>query len=201
MKESPDVVIIATGAQSLRLSISGRSGVTVQEALSGELDAARRVLILDREGFMRPWVVADRLSALGAEITFVTPFLRLSPHVEGWVLDELLRTVGSYTVEGLDRSYRNPAHPTPRIPIRFMPGFDVGSWREEGVIVRDVQRGAEDVLPGIDAVVAAVGSSPINDLADELRNLGPEVFVIGDAVSPATVENATYQGARLGRIL
>jgi len=200
LAEDPDAVIIATGSTPNRFCTGSRTTTTVHEAIEGALDHAKRVLILDREGFMRPWVVADRLTALGIEVIFVTPLLKLSPQAEGWTLDELLRTVGGYTVEGKDASVPNPAHPEKRPPMTFHVGFEVGAWTEDNtVILRDVQRGTEITVSDIDGIVAAVGSSPVNDLADNLRGKVAELHVIGDAVAPASVENATYQGARLGR--
>lgn len=199
LDEQPDAVIVATGSTSDRLVLNHVRTSTVHEALSGALDNARRVVIVDREGFMRPWVVADRLSSAGAEVIFVTPLLRLSPSVEGWVLDELLRRVGGYTVPGLDRSA--PIARTAR-PIRFLPGHDIGSWTPSGdAILRDVQRGDELIISSIDAVVGCIGSSPVNALSLALRDQVPELHVIGDAVFPTTVESATYQGARLGRMI
>jgi 2,4-dienoyl-CoA reductase-like NADH-dependent reductase (Old Yellow Enzyme family) len=195
----PDAVVVATGSVPNRLNVDGIETSTAHEALTGSFDEARRVVIVDREGFMRPWVVADRLSAAGAEVIFVTPLLRLSPSVEGWVLDELLRRVGGYTVAGLDRST-----PTPRAspPIQFLPGHDIAGWTPgREAILRDVQRGDETVIAAVDAVVGCVGSSPVTALALALRGQVAELHVIGDAVSPSTVENATYQGARLGRII
>ena len=197
----PDAVVIATGSRPIRLDVEGGATATVHEALAGELDSANRVVILDREGFMRPWVVADRLSSLGVEVVFVTPLLRLSPHIEGWVLDELLRTVAGYTVAGLDCSARNPSHASLRPPIRFMPGFDLGACAGGNIILRDVQRGDEVVVDDVDALVGAIGSTPVNYLTEQLRACVAEIHVIGDAVSPATVENATFQGARLARMI
>ena len=53
----------------------------------------------------------------------------------------------------------------------------------------------------IDCIVGAVGSRAVNDLATPLRKAGLEVHVIGDANIPQTVQDATYQGARIGRLL
>ncbi|MBC8066029.1 MAG: FAD-dependent oxidoreductase, partial [Chlorobia bacterium] len=181
--ESPDAVIVATGSKPLRLLSAGINHeiLTVHEALAGQIDREKSVVILDREGFMRPIVVADRLSALGAKVHFVTPFPRLSPSAEGWTMDELVRQFKSRGME-------------------FHVGCDLAEWHCDGsVVLRDVMRADKILVPNVGAVVAAIGSSPVNDLAIELRGKVPELHVIGDANNPATVEFAAYQGMRIGR--
>ncbi len=175
----PDAVIVATGSRPDRLYVHGKEALTVHEALDGAADSAKTVLVLDREGFMRPIVVADRLSGLGAKVHFVTPFPSLSPQAELWTRDELYRR---FLHRGME----------------FYPGHDIAYWNDEAVI-RDVQRGTETSLGPIDAVVGAAGSIAVDVLAVALRDLVTEVHVIGDANKPATVEAATYQGMRLGR--
>jgi hypothetical protein len=84
--------------------------------------------------------------------------------------------------------------------VRFSAGEEIANWDRDGDLrLRATQTGEERVLEGIDAVVAAIGSAPVNGLARELRGRVPEVHVIGDANLPQTVEAATYQGARIGR--
>jgi 2,4-dienoyl-CoA reductase-like NADH-dependent reductase (Old Yellow Enzyme family)/thioredoxin reductase len=179
----PDFVIVATGSKPSRLTAGmAHTAVTVHEALSGLIDHSKRVVILDREGFMRPIVVADRLASLGAEVHFVTPFTTIWPQVEHWTGDEFLRRF-------LDQG------------VKFYPGSDIGQWTSAGdVVIRDVQRGSEIVLDSVDNLVGAIGSNSENWLADELRGK-VDLRVIGDANVPGTVENATYQGALIGREL
>ena len=54
---------------------------------------------------------------------------------------------------------------------------------------------------GIDLVVGLAGSISVSSLAGELRGAVERLHVIGDAQSPRTVEEATLEGARLGRVL
>ncbi|HMP40588.1 MAG TPA: FAD-dependent oxidoreductase, partial [Roseiflexaceae bacterium] len=73
LAEAPDVVVIATGSQPLRMALPGGAPVfTVHEALEGAADTAAKVVIFDREGFSRPFVVADALSARGIQVAFLT---------------------------------------------------------------------------------------------------------------------------------
>ena len=76
----------------------------------------------------------------------------------------------------------------------------VGWMDARRLVVRDVQTSTEQIVE-TDALVATVGSTSESGLADALRGRVPEVYVIGDANQPQTVEAATYQGARVGRAL
>lgn len=182
----PDVVVIATGSAPLRAEIPGNRGevriFTVHEVVAGLADAASHVVLLDREGFYRPLVAADYLSARGAQVEFVTPLKQICPIVEGMMLDEMLEHLG-------------------RRGVRFWPGQEVVEWTDGTVRLRDVQTAEEQVIADIDTLVGTVGSKSVNALALALRGRVPELHVIGDANTPQTCEQATYQGARLGRAL
>ena len=157
--------------------------LTVHEVIAGAADNAKRAIILDREGFFRPLVAADYLSSRDVAVEFVTPLLQVSPAVEGMMLEEMLE---HFRARG----------------VRFWPGHEVAAWAADGpVILRNVQTGEEQEIPAIDTVVGAVGSKPVNELAAQLRGRIAELHVIGDANLPQTCEQATYQGARIGRLL
>jgi hypothetical protein len=85
--------------------------------------------------------------------------------------------------------------------VRFEAGVAPVSWAGAGrLVVRDVQTGEEHIVEA-DTLVATVGSVSEDSLAEALRGRVPELHVIGDANQPQTVEAATYQGARVGRLL
>ncbi len=178
----PDVVIVATGSQPSRLQIAGgKPAFTLHEALAGAADACRRVVVLDREGFNRPIVATDYLTAKGIKTYVVTSLLSFSPQAEGMVVDEMFTRAKALGAE-------------------YLAGYDIAGWDSEGVLrLRSVQTAEECVLTEIDAVVGAIGSTAVNALAQELRPHVPELYVIGDANTPQTVEHATYQGAKIGR--
>ena len=180
----PDAVVIATGSRPNHLELpGGPRAYTPNEVIAGAANEAQHVVILDREGFNRAFVAADYLSARDVQVDFVTPFLRVGPSVEEMSLDEM---VAQFTMRGM----------------RFCPGEDLVEWDgERRVRLRSVQTAEERLLDDVDAVVAAVGSVAVSDLAHALRGSVPELYVIGDANTPQTVELATYQGARVGREL
>jgi pyruvate/2-oxoglutarate dehydrogenase complex dihydrolipoamide dehydrogenase (E3) component len=180
----PEVVLVATGSRPRRLEIpGGAASLSVHEAVSGAADAFKRVLVFDREGFSRPLVAADYLSSRGIQVDLVSSQLDIG---SGLPEDSLEEIFGQLKARG----------------VRFWPGFEMAGWQAGGRIqVRDVQTGEEKIFEQVEAVVATVGSDPVNALARELEGKVPELHVIGDANLPQNLEIAVYQGALIGRKL
>jgi 2,4-dienoyl-CoA reductase-like NADH-dependent reductase (Old Yellow Enzyme family)/thioredoxin reductase len=184
LAHAPDAVVIATGSTPNRLELpDGPAALTVHEVIVGAADMARRVVLFDREGFSRPLVAADYLSARGIEVDFVTSLLQVCPAVEGHMLDEMIQQLRARGV-------------------RFWSGLNLVRWvREDCLLARDVQTAEEQLFDDVTKVVATIGSTSNTGLADALRAHGLELYVIGDANIPQTVEQATYQGGLIGRKL
>jgi hypothetical protein len=86
--------------------------------------------------------------------------------------------------------------------VRFWPGQEIAGWDDAARLrLRDTQTAEERVLEAVDAVVGTVGSKSVAPLVPALRASVPELYVIGDANVPQTVQQATYQGGRIGRLL
>lgn len=181
---NPDAVVIATGSRPNRLEVpGGPKALTVHEVIAGAAEGARHAVIFDREGFNRPLVAADYLSSRGVEIDFVTPLPQVCGVVEGMMFEEMLDHLQQRGV-------------------RFLPGLDLVGWEDGRALrLRSVDTAEEQVLDRVDIVIGTVGSTPVNGLSYALRSMVPELYVIGDANVPQTVEAATYQGARIGRLL
>ena len=75
------------------------------------------------------------------------------------------------------------------IPYARLFGADAGTAYLEHTVTS-----APIVCEGVDTVVLAQGHQPDNQLAGELSAIGPEVTVIGDALSPRTAEEAVLEG-------
>ena len=63
------------------------------------------------------------------------------------------------------------------------------------------KEGNLETLTGIDMVVSAWITAPVNRLAEEIALDGSvaEVYTIGDAVRPRDASDAIYEGAIIGR--
>jgi NADPH-dependent 2,4-dienoyl-CoA reductase/sulfur reductase-like enzyme len=184
LREQPDAVIVATGSRAVRLELSGGpDALTVHAALAGAATHAKKVVVFDREGHSRPFVAADALSAAGATVEFLTALPEVGPLLDQHMRDEFIQQLRGRGV-------------------RFTAGVAPIGWLGEGqLLVRDLGTAEEHVIAEVDAVIATIGSISIDGLAAELRAQVPELYVIGDANQPQTVEQATYQGARIGRKL
>ncbi|MBB6053391.1 FAD-dependent oxidoreductase [Armatimonas rosea] len=170
----PDCVIVATGSRPVRFPET----LTVHEALQGAVGSAKRVLIFDREGSNRALTACDALSAQGKEVVFVTALPALRGTGDTMLLDEFLQ------------HFRQRG-------VTFHPGYEL--VEQCPITLRHVDTAEELVLDGIEAIVATIGSTPESSLTHALRESGVELYTIGDANLPQTVEAATYQGARIGR--
>jgi hypothetical protein len=53
----------------------------------------------------------------------------------------------------------------------------------------------------VDAVVLATMRKPDDELGDSLEGIVPYVYVIGDALAPRTLKEATYEGQRFARVI
>jgi len=180
---APEAVVVATGSVPRRVEVAGGGRVwTVHEAVTHDLDGNKRGGVVDGHGAMEALAAADRLSADGVRVDFVTPFRDIAPGVESMTLTEMLRRVSTRS-------------------ISFSEGDDVVFWDGREALIRNTYTGVERSVDGLDAVVIAAGADPVNDLALALRGRVPELHTIGDANQPRTIEEATVQGGSVGRIL
>ncbi len=184
LAEHPDVVIVATGSQPMIMEISGGpAALTVQAIVAGAADTMQRVVVFDREGLGRAFVAADYLSAKGVEVLFLTSLSSVGPSLDTHMRDEFIQQLQARSVT-------------------FDAGVAPVAWIGTGqLLIRDIPTAVERVIDHVDAVVAAIGSTSVQELAHALRGQVAELHVIGDANHPQTVEHATYQGARVGRMV
>jgi 2,4-dienoyl-CoA reductase (NADPH2) len=62
-----------------------------------------------------------------------------------------------------------------------------------------VRNGQEETISGRDNIVLALGTKPVNGLAEQLKGKVAEIHVIGDAKEPRKAVNAIYEGAEVAR--
>lgn len=144
-----------------------------------------RAVVVDREGHMRAFVVADFLNDRGVDVEFLTPYAEPGPSLDHMNQGELCERLAARGV-------------------RFHPGQDVLWWQDaRTLVVHDVYANDRRLIPDVDLLAIAAGSDPLTGIASAVAAQAPqlELHVIGDACSPRTVEEATYQGARIGRLL
>jgi len=57
----------------------------------------------------------------------------------------------------------------------------------------------EKVTINADAIVLALGSAPVNKLAESLKRENIEFYCIGDCKDPKNIRQAIYEGSLVGR--
>lgn len=196
-----DEIVCATGSVWDRSGLSGgradRAGIpgagdervldvatAVRTALDDPAALGRMVVILDDCGAYLPLGLAEVLGNAGADVEVISRFAVIGQHLVEtlelpWVLPRLADAGVTLT----------PNHFVEEIRGRQVEVYT--TWNRRTRLVDDV-----------DTVVLAMMRNPRDELYGELVASGQDsVHRIGDAVSPRTTSDATYEGEKLGREL
>ena len=173
---NPEAVILAAGGEKIVPDIPGIDLPHVADAwqiLIGEAASKKHALVIG--GGLIGMETADFLSQKGTQVTLVevlkrSPVLKMTSH--GYMLHTRLREAGCKLL------------------------FDTGVKRIEPSSVTLFRQGTEEVLSPVDQVVVAVGLKPLTRLKKFLEEKGIRHFVVGDAVLPRRIIEATEEGAK-----
>ena len=181
-RESPDVVVVATGAVPSLRGVEFDQGppvLSIDEALY--IDAGKTIVVFDQNGTTEAALVAEELAARGHRVTFVTPFELMAPYA-GYTHRQDLRSafhersvtvVASANVQrGSDRA------------VAIVDHF--GSLRA---------RVAADYLVWVNAPVPQV------ELVEPLDSLSIAYRVIGDACTARGVRAAMRDADAAARMI
>ena len=196
-----DEVVCATGSVWDTSGLSGgradRAGIpgadapnvldvaaAVRRALDDPAALGGRVVILDDCGAYLPLGLAEILGDAGAEVEVISRFA----------------VIGQHLVETLELPWMLPR--LAAAGVTLTPNHFVEEIRDHQVEVYTVWNRRIRIVDDVDTVVLAMLRNPRDDLYHELAAAGDvPVHRIGDAVSPRTTSDATYEGHRLGREL
>jgi 2,4-dienoyl-CoA reductase-like NADH-dependent reductase (Old Yellow Enzyme family)/thioredoxin reductase len=173
---NPEAVILAAGGEKIIPDIPGIDLPHVTDAwqiLSGEVAPKKHALVIG--GGLIGMETADFLGQKGTQVTLVevlkrSPVLKITSH--GYMLHTRLREAGCKLL------------------------FDTAVKRIETSSVTILSQGAEELLSPIDQVVIAVGLKPMENLKKFLEGKGIRHSVVGDAVLPRRIIEATEEGAK-----
>ena len=203
---NPDVVILATGASPILPNIPGiktQGVVTAWDVLSGKVHVGEKVVIVggNAVGLETALYLADQ----GTLPPEVLHFL-VANRAESWETLEGLVNRGNKhitVVEMMKRAGEDIGSSTRwtvmmelrRLEVNVLTGATAVGIRPEGV---EIEKGEKrDLLPA-DSVVIAAGAEPENSLIDEIRDLAPEIYTIGDAKAPRNALEAIKEGFLTG---
>jgi len=182
-RESPDVLIIAVGSVPILPDIPGIESDNVLSAQmcllkSDEIKGKRIVVIGGGDVGCETAVVLRRM---GNDVSIVER------------LDELMGLVEmKYHTMVMERMLHEEN-------VKKYTGSKVVSIEDGFTEVQDAQ-GNISRIPA-DVVVVAAGMKSRSEKVDELLNLVPETYVIGDAEKPQTIREAVFEGDRVGRLM
>jgi len=177
---APDVVVIATGSRCLN---AGDIGL---ECEAGARVFCQNDAFLDRLGKTTGSVLIIGGGSVGCEAG-----LHLA--MQGWSVT---------IVEQLAEAAADLHEANREMLLELLERHQVRLVLETRV-TRITKAGAmtEKGSLAADAVVLAVGSRPINELTELARALVPEVLVVGDCLTPGTIQAAIWSAFKQTRIL
>jgi len=188
LAEQPDAVIVATG--SILRSEAVLPGpipvVDVDVLLEGGADLPSprdgSALILDDEGHQLAPTAAGKLIDAGFAVEIATTHPAVADLIDATQLPFVLQKLA-------------------RDGVRLTPNVEGVSSSEGGVVtLRHLYSEQEKQRTGVALIVTAGRRRGLTTLRDELAAAAPdlEVTVVGDALSPRTLMDATAEGARAG---
>ena len=159
----PDAAIVATGSVPLRLPIPGLADcgcVTAEDMLTGKVDVGHRVLVVG--GGMVGCEAAEFLT----EREHPVDMIEMKPVIG----EDIVPEARKYIMANLEKH-----KVLQRVNAR------VKQFYADGVDFTDTVTGEDGSLRGYDSVVLAMGYRSNNTLEEKLRELVPQVIVIGEA--------------------
>ena len=181
MQEAPEVVILATGGRAFEPIIEGRENahvVTAWQILEGKANVGSRVAIAD---WRCDWVglgLAELLARQGCHVRLACNGMVPGQTVNQYVRDNWLGILHKLNVETLTH-------------LR-LHGID-----SEDAYFQHTLSGEPVILNNVDTLVTAFGAGSSNTLEKDLKNnFHSKLHVIGDALSPRTVEEAILDGLK-----
>lgn len=172
--ESPDVVILATGAIPLVLPIPGinESGlIHAVDLLDGKAPCGKNVLVVG--GGMVGCETADFLGELGHKVTVI----ELRDEVGADVISEhrklLMKNFEEYKIKTITEAK--------------VSGFFKGGV---SYILTD---GSEHRIEGFDSVVLAMGARNYDPLSEDVKKIVKETYIVGDATRARRALDATIE--------
>ncbi|MDN5790107.1 MAG: FAD-dependent oxidoreductase [Micrococcales bacterium] len=184
-REAPDAVIVATGARPRDMPLEITDAMPVLDAWQ----------VLDGASLPRgPVVVADWRAdwiGLGVALLLAQRGRRVSLAINAYQPGEMLQRY--VRDDMLSAAYRSKVQ---MIPLVRPYGAD-----EDSVYLQHVLTGEPVIVDGVSALVLAQGHEPVDDLVTALAGYHPEVHLVGDCLSPRTVEEAVLEGLEVASLV
>lgn len=182
----PGAVVVATGSVPLVPDLPGISEpgiLTAHQVLAGEAEVGRRVVILG--GGNVGLETAHLLLSQGREVTIVEMDQQVGADLGPARRYLLMRRLREFKARRLVRCKIRRVHSDRVSYVRYL---------NDG-------RRTHLELTGLDNLIIALGVRPLDRLALDLEEVDQPVHLIGDALSPGKILDATAEGARVARLI
>ena len=185
LEANPDVVVIATGSNAYIPPVPGSQlgiAVSARDALERNLDLGEKVVVVDTQGLHPGTDVAELLADQGKQVELITtkPYVGAAIELLTWrLLYQRLMEKG----------------------VEMSPSTALKQIGEDSVTVYSTITKQEREIKGVDAVVFAVGGAAVDGLYRALKGKVEVLYAAGDCVAPRGVEQAVYEGHKVGRAI
>ena len=176
----PDVILVATGAKPIQLSLAGEASrvIAVTDLLSGSIPSGDTAVVIGggHVGCETAW----HLGLSGKKVSIV----EMLP-------DFATDTVPINKLEILDVF--------DKLGVAVHTNTTASEVTPTGVRVKTADGQTEDIAA--DIVVSAAGFKADTDLYEELKDKAPEVYAIGGCAGGRRIYHATHDGAQAARMI
>jgi 2,4-dienoyl-CoA reductase-like NADH-dependent reductase (Old Yellow Enzyme family)/thioredoxin reductase len=181
----PDEVILATGSTPYLPDIEGINlphVVTSWDLLNRNKTAGKRVVVADWKGDMPGVGSALYLLNQGCDVEIFTSCVHI-----GFALQSYVRTLI------LTQLYLKD--------VGMHPNYKLAKIEPKAVVFENILTGQTIRRDNVDTVVLAYGTIQETSLYQQLKGAVPNLHMIGDCVTPRTVEEAILEGFELAAAL
>jgi 2,4-dienoyl-CoA reductase-like NADH-dependent reductase (Old Yellow Enzyme family)/thioredoxin reductase len=195
LAEHPDSVVIATGSIPLRTGYSShkpdvpklpgveqQNVLTVWDVFKRSGDIGKNVVLIDEDPHMSSIFTAEHLADIGKNVEIITPNVHAARDIETSFLPSIYRRI-------LPKG------------VTITPNTIVTGIAGSTVICCNKYTHESRQIYGIDTVILAMGNHASNELYFALKGRVPEIYAIGDCLTPRKIEDAIVDGERVGRML
>jgi 2,4-dienoyl-CoA reductase-like NADH-dependent reductase (Old Yellow Enzyme family) len=185
LEVSPHAVILATGSATATPAwFPPEADVPLAgpiDILGGAAKVPIRAVVVDDDGHMEGVSIADYLAANGATVDLITAAPQVGPRIDPGNLEPAYRSL-------LSRG------------VTFRTGVRVARVERGALVMASVYTGAEFRLdePGTIVTTQRFGE---DRLWRELRGRVPEIYAVGDCLTPRTIDRAVLEAQTIARAL
>jgi NADPH-dependent 2,4-dienoyl-CoA reductase/sulfur reductase-like enzyme len=181
LRESPDVVVIATGARPFKPTIPGVDrAISAWDVLQGRDVPGKRVLVIDEQYGDQGLCAAEYLLDRGKEVHIVTSE----------------RSIGSFLGATTGPPFFQRLFTK---GVKLHCNLETTRLEEGRAVTCNVWSGREETLAPYDAFVYAYGGESVCGLERELAGKVARIELIGDCFAPRSLQHAILEGHKTAR--